>query len=134
MIVIDANVLIYSLVVSEHQTNIMRLRERDPDWRVPRLCLHEVHNVLATIERQGYLALEQSLELLNRAERFVDLAESPVDLPAALVNASRYRLTGYDAQYLTLAQGLGVPLVTEDRHLRTAIPEGVLTIAEFLSC
>jgi predicted nucleic acid-binding protein len=133
VIVVDANILVYSLVVSEHQTNTMRLREKGPDWRVPGLCLHEVHNVLVTMERQGFMTQDQRYGLLSRVEQFMQVAESPVDLSAALANAARYRITGYDAQYVTLAQGLGVPLITEDRRLRTAVPDGVLTVEEFLA-
>jgi len=122
MIVIDANILIYSLIEGEQSALVHKLREQDSDWRTTALCLHEILNVLATYQRRGVLTLAQCRKLLDHAERFIEVAQSEVEMAAALAIAAKYSITGYDAQYVALAQSLNVPLLTEDRKLRGAVP------------
>ncbi len=132
MIVVDANILIYSLIDGDNTKSVQKLREKDNDWRTPSLCMHEVLNVLTTYERRKVLSLVQCRKLLEHAERFLQVAECEVRMDAALTAAAKYAITGYDAQYVALAQALGAPLVTEDRKLRAAVPGIALSIAELL--
>ena len=53
-------------------------------------------------------------------------------MEAALAVAAKYGITGYDAQYVALAQNLAVPLLTEDRRLRLAAPEIGVSMQEFI--
>ena len=41
MIVVDANILIYSLIEGGYSPLVHKLRERDVDWGTTGLCLHE---------------------------------------------------------------------------------------------
>lgn len=132
MIVVDANILIYSLVECEQSELVRQLRERDPDWRTTTLCLHETLNVLATYQRRGVLTLAQCKKLLVHAERFVELAQGEVEMESALGVAAEYGITGYDAQYVALAQGLHAPLITEDKKLRAAVPEWAYSMKDFM--
>jgi predicted nucleic acid-binding protein len=54
-------------------------------------------------------------------------------MEASLAVAAQYGITGYDAQYVTLAQNLAVPLITEDRKLRQAVPEVGISMQEFIA-
>jgi predicted nucleic acid-binding protein len=78
------------------------------------------------------LALEQCLELLKSANRFITVAQYEVDMEASLAVAAKYGITGYDAQYVALAQNLAVPLITEDRKLRQAVPGVGISMQEFI--
>jgi len=133
MIVIDANILLYSLIEGDYTPQVQQLREKDTDWRTTPLCLHEILNVLATYQRRGVLTLTQCRKLLGHAERFIEVAQSEVEMDAALTVAAKYAITGYDAQYVTLAQSLNVPLITEDRKLREAVPGIAFSMKEFLA-
>jgi predicted nucleic acid-binding protein len=133
VIVIDANILIYSLIESDYTLLIERLRAKDSDWRTTALCLHETLNVLATYQRRGILTLAQCLELLTHAERFIKVAQCEVKMDAALTVAAEFAVTGYDAQYVALAQSLNAPLITEDRKLKQAVPEIAFSLREFLA-
>ena len=53
--------------------------------------------------------------------------------PAALAVAAEYAITGYDAQYVVMAQSQNAPLITEDRKLRKAGPGIALSMREFLA-
>ena len=132
MIVIDANILIYALIECDNSRLIPQLRAKDADWRTTGLCLHETLNVLATYQRRGLLTLEQCRELLKSANRFITVAQCEVDMEASLAAAAKYGITGYDAQYVALAQNLAVPLITEDRKLRQAVPGIGISMQEFI--
>ena len=132
MIVIDANILIYALIECDNSRLIPQVREKDADWRTTGLCLHETLNVLATYQRRGVLTLEQCRELLGNASRFISVAQCDVDMEASLVAAAKYGITGYDAQYVALAQNFSVPLITEDRKLRQAVPGVGISMQEFI--
>lgn len=132
MIVIDANILVYSLIEGENTPLIHKLREKDKDWRTTPLCLHEILNVLATYQRHEALTLSQCKKLLDHAERFIQVAQCEVSMGAALTVAAKYAITGYDAQYIALAQSLNALLITEDRKLRVAVPGIAVSMKEFL--
>lgn len=132
MIVIDANILIYALIECDNSRLIPQLRKKNADWRTTGLCLHETLNVLATYQRRGVLTLEQCKELLRNASRFITVAQCEVDMEASLSVAAKYGITGYDAQYVALALNLAVPLITEDRKLRQAVPGVAISMQEFI--
>ena len=133
MIVVDANILVYSLIKCDESALVQKLRERDADWRTTALCLHETLNVLATYQRRGVLTLAQCRALLGHADRFIKVAQCEVEMDAALAVAAEYAITGYDAQYVTLALSLDAPLITEDRKLRKAAPGIAFSMQEFLT-
>ena len=132
MIVIDANILIYSLIDCDYSPLVHKLREKDSDWRTTALCLHETLNVLATYQRREMLTLTQCRKLLDHAERFMKVAQCEVAMDAALAVAAKHAITGYDAQYVALAQSLNAPLITEDRKLRNAVAGVAFSMQEFL--
>lgn len=133
MIVVDANILVYSLIEGDYSPLVHKLRERDMDWRTTGLCRHEILNVLATYQRHDILTLAQCKKLLEHAERFMKVAQCEMKMDAALAVAAKYTITGYDAQYVALAQSLNAPLITEDRKLREAVPGIAFSMQEFLA-
>lgn len=133
MIVVDANILVYSLIEGDYSPLVHKLREKDVDWRTTELCLHETLNVLATYQRRDVLTLAQCKKLLDHAERFMKVAQCEVKMNEALAVAAKYAITGYDAQYVALAQSLNAPLITEDRKLREALPGIAFSMQEFLA-
>lgn len=133
MIVVDANILIYSLIKCDQSPLVQKLRGKDADWRTTALCLHETLNVLATYQRREVLTLAQCRALLGHADRFIKVAQCEVEMDTALAVAAEYAITGYDAQYVALAQSLNAPLITEDRKLRKAVPGIAFSMQEFLA-
>ncbi len=53
-------------------------------------------------------------------------------METSLSVAAKYGITGYDAQYVALAQSLAIPLITEDRKLRLAVPKVGVSMQEFI--
>ena len=95
--------------------------------------MHETLNVLTTYQRRGVLTLTQCKKLLEHAERFMQVAQCEVKMDTALAVAAQYAITGYDAQYVALAQSLHVPLITEDRKLNEAVPGIAFSMQDFLA-
>ena len=54
-------------------------------------------------------------------------------MDAAFVIAAKYAITGYDVQYVALAQSLNAPLITEVRKLHKAVPGIAFSMQEFLA-
>lgn len=97
----------------------------DVSW--PSLVYVEVAHALLRLHRQKLVSLARANTVLRALHAF-DADMHPVESlarPAWDVAFAR-ELSVYDACYLVLAEGLGVPLVTADRRLAEATPNGVL--------
>lgn len=99
--------------------------EADVSW--PSLAYVEVSHTLLRLHRQKVVRLDRVRTVLQ-ALHTLAADVYPVEKlarPAWDVALSR-GLSAYDACYVVLAEGLGVPLVTADRRLAEATPNGVL--------
>jgi predicted nucleic acid-binding protein len=88
----------------------------------PDLINVEVLHTLRRLERRRYLDIARASDALADfallpIARFptLDFLEHAWDL--------RHNFTPYDAAYIALADALGAPLVTADRHLAETIPD-----------
>jgi predicted nucleic acid-binding protein len=131
VIVVDTNVVAYALVEGTHTELARRVRELDPDWRLPELWQHEYLNILATYAKQGGANLKTAQRLWREAVKLLAAATVPVDMPTALDLAVEHGVSAYDAQFIALAVALGVPCVTEDRILLRAFPRVAVSMRAF---
>lgn len=118
-LVVDASVLVTALLGLGDDGARCAALVRDADLAAPHLLQFEVANVLRRQEHRGLvdgrlaaLALDALIDLRFEAWPFAPLA--------ARAWALRSNLTAYDASYVALAEHLGTPLVTLDRHLAGA--------------
>jgi predicted nucleic acid-binding protein len=133
LIVVDANVVAFAFIAGEKTELARALKERDPDWRLPRIWREELASVLATQVRAGRLKRDAALGVYDEALTALLVGETEADPLLALELATDLGISAYDAQYLALARQLGVSCVSEDGHLRRADPSRVLTLAEACS-
>lgn len=131
MIVVDANVVAYLVIDGDRTPLAEAVWELDPDWRLPSLWQHEILNTLATYAKAGGADLEEIERIWYSARIRLSAGEHEVDLPHALELAVLNRVSAYDAQYVTLARRLDVPLITEDRRLRQSFPDRCLSMRDF---
>ena len=120
MIVADTNLIVYYVLEGDRSDAASGVRRRDPSWVAPPLWASECRNALVQHVRHGRLALTQARGAWGVARALVRDVE--VDPLAALDAAHAHGLSGYDAEFVALAEALGVPLVTDDRRVLTSCP------------
>ncbi|MGH7441267.1 MAG: type II toxin-antitoxin system VapC family toxin [bacterium] len=124
MIVVDTNILVYLFVQGPKTGLAKRLLEHDPQWILPTLWRHEFHNVLVTHVQTKRLSQDQAERIWEKVVDLLADSEREADMAAALRMALEYKLTGYDAQFLALAEAQGVFCLSEDKALKVRAPAG----------
>ena len=114
MIVVDTNVISYLLIRGERSEAMDRLYRREPHWVAPSLWADEFINVVCTYERAGLLRPEETYPLVEEATQVMAGGSYEVPPQRILEVARRTGCSGYDSQYIALAEDLGVPLYTCD--------------------
>jgi len=89
---------------------------------VPTLWQLELANVLKTACTRGKLDLDTARQILDALGRLpIEIDTSPAPGQRQLFElAMRYQLSSYDAAYLELAMRHGLPIATQDMHLKEA--------------
>jgi predicted nucleic acid-binding protein len=117
MIVVDANVLVYWATDSPQTDHVDELRTRDSNWRTVPLWRYEFTNAIAMMVRAKVLSQPKALDALAKADALMTPREYTVPQSDVLRLTNHYNISAYDAQYITLAQLLGVTCVTADARL-----------------
>ena len=122
MIVADSNLIASCVLESSATKDALRLRESDPDWRVPRLWRYEVMNILATMVKAKRLDKNIAMKLYSGLAAALAPCEQDSPPKAILDLVSAYGITGYDAQFVALAIELDCSLYTQDKELLRKFP------------
>ena len=117
MIVIDNSVLVPAIITSANSAQARKAAARDAQWILPPLWKFEFTNVMATLLRSRVIDEVAARSALADAQTLVSQREVAVDQVHALRLAVGLSISGYDAQYLALADAYGVRCVTEDQEL-----------------
>ena len=133
MIVVDASVVAYLLIEGELTEAVRELYQVDPEWVTPPILNHEILSILASVgvDEQS----PHAVEVIWRDARALLGARQQVPDPVnSLRLAVELGISGYDAQYLSLAQQLKLPLITGDaRLLEVARSRAAAQIAPILT-
>jgi predicted nucleic acid-binding protein len=120
VIVADTNLIAYLLLPGPHTEQAARVRARDAAWVAPPLWRSELRNVLVLYVRQDRLDLSAAQSIFSDAAALLE--DRSAEANAVLETATERSLTAYDAEFVALAQMLGLPLVTSDRRVLRACP------------
>lgn len=132
MIVVDSNVLAYYWV-NGPLTRLARLVwEKDPEWHVPILWRSEMRSILTGYFREGTLSGEQAIGVMAAAEQSLSDREHTVASEDVFGVVAGTDLSAYDAEFVSLANALSVPLVTSDKAILKAFPDRALTMQAFV--
>lgn len=123
MIVVDSNVIAYCWIRGERTALAHRLRRLDADWHAPVLWRSEVRNILTGYRRDGSLTDGQVRRIMAAAEAGFAGREHQLPSDRVFAVTERHLLSAYDAEFVALAEILGVPLVTEDRAILRCWPD-----------
>jgi predicted nucleic acid-binding protein len=132
VIVVDTNVIAYSLIEGDRTPQAQALWQRDSRWCLPSLWRYEFLNVLSAYVRAGGMELSDATRLWHSAGRLYTPMENGVDMNAVLELSVEKEISTYDAQFVFLAHSLGVPLISEDKQLRRRCPETVVSMDDYL--
>lgn len=118
--VLDASALVLALVGRSGAAEELRARLPTIRRHAPHLIDAEVGNVLRRHERSGLISTEEAQLAVGIGHALIDHRYPHTGEMAQ--RAWRYRATisFYDALYVALAAGLGVPLLTADARLARA--------------
>ena len=128
MIVVDSNVIAYCWIHGERTALAHRLRRLDADWHAPLLWRSELRNILTGYRRDGSLADRQVRQIMAAAEAGLVGREHHLPSDRVFAVTERFRLSAYDAEFVALAEILGVPLVTEVRAILRCWPGQALSL------
>ncbi len=131
MIVVDANVLLYSYFPSDFKALVDKLFLEDPNWIAPALWRSEFRNVTAKFVKRG-LPFNTAMEIIELAEQFMDGSEVPVTSHEVMLLADQSGCTAYDCEYAAVALKRTVPLVTFDLQVLKKFPGIAYRVDEFL--
>lgn len=114
MIVVDTNVLAYLLVPGRHTEAAEQLLLSDPVWAAPLLWRSEPRSFLATYVRAKHMELSDAVALYRRASDIIGSEEYEAETSEVLRLAKASSSSAYDCEFVSVAEYLGVKLVTAD--------------------
>ncbi len=133
MIVVDANVIGYLVIQGDQTTEAESVLQADADWVAPYLWRSELRNVLTLYIRKNLLSFTDALSIAQEAAVLMEANEYEVESALVLNLATSSNCSAYDCEYVALALGLGVPLVTSDRQLLKEFPAIAVSMESFTS-
>jgi predicted nucleic acid-binding protein len=128
MIVVDSNVIAYCWIHGTRTALAHRLRRIDADWHAPVLWRSEMRSILTGYRRDGSLDDSQVRKIMAAAETGLTGREHHLPSDRVFRVTEQSRLSAYDAEFVALAEILGVPLVTEDRAILAAFPGRAVSV------
>ena len=114
MIVADANLIAYFAIEGERTPVSRRVFAKDRVWIAPELWRAEMLSILAGRIRRKEDTLEGAEQDYLYAESLMRSNTYPVDFRRVLSVVAQTGCTGYDSQYIALAEERRVKLVTTD--------------------
>lgn len=131
MIVVDTNVIAFLLIEGDRTAQAEGVFKRDTDWVAPYLWRSEFRSVLAFYVRKRRIHLDDAIALMREAEVLMQGREFEVESARVLELAESSKCSAYDCEYVTLAERLGVELVTSDRKVLKAFSWIAIEMASF---
>ncbi|NLI77812.1 MAG: type II toxin-antitoxin system VapC family toxin [Candidatus Riflebacteria bacterium] len=131
MIAVDTQVIVYHYLPGEKSELTENLIRRDSDWVTSPLWKYEFRNVLAGFIRKKLVAPLDAVRIAEEAEQFFLNREVLVP-PARIVELmAKFPCTGYDLEFVAVAQEMGTRLVTNDGDLLKHFPRATIPLKEF---
>jgi predicted nucleic acid-binding protein len=130
MIVVDATVVPFLFLEGEMTQAVRDLHALDPGWVTPPILNHEILHLLSKL---GVAEGHEPMERLWREIRSILSASQQVPDPVRSLRLGiDHGLSGYEAQYLCLAESLNIPLITEETRLQELSPKRAFGVMDYL--
>ena len=132
MIAVDTNLIVDLFLRTPHTDLARAIARQDREWHAPLLWRSEFASVLWQHHRSSGLALDAARALHRHACAWMDGTEHVPSFDTVLGLAFDTGASTYDCQFVAVARGMGVRLLSHDRRLRRAFPDGVLDPRDFV--
>jgi len=131
VIVVDSNVVAYYWINGPLTETAQQVWAKDPEWHLPTLWRSEMRSILTGYLRDGTLSAAQIGRVMSAAEQACAGREHLVSSEKVFEIVAETGLSAYDAEFVALAKGLSVPLVTADKIVLRTFPDRALTMEAF---
>lgn len=132
MIVTDTNIIAYLMIQGNLTNQAKKVFNRDSDWVVPGLWKHEFLNIMATLVNTERAELNNVILCYEKAIKLFSRLEKEPNYRNVLTISTHHRISAYDAQFVSLAMELDVPLITEDKRLLDKFPDNTQIMDQFI--
>lgn len=122
MIVVDTNILAYYWIPGAFSEMVEKVYLEDRDWITSPLWRYEFRNTLAGYLRKKWIEPEDAIQLIGEAERKMEDREVGVSAAQVVKLIGRSKCSGYDCEFVALAENLGLPLLTMDKQILSEFP------------
>ncbi len=123
MIVVDTNVMVHLIMGGSEATESTLLLERDDQWTAPEIIMSELRNVLVGFVRRQTITPEQAKTMSGYAAEVLENRIVSVHSSRVIDVALECGLTAYDAEFVSLARMLNIPLATLDNGILRGAPD-----------
>jgi len=131
MIVADTNLVAY-FVIPGALTNAAELvRAKDRDWIAPSLLRSELLSVAARYVEAGLVDRDEALRSFRRGLGLVKIGDQQSDPVGVLNLCAQSGCTGYDAEFIWMANEMNLRLVTADAALIKSFPNVAVGFEDF---
>lgn len=131
MIVADTNLIVYLFITGDQTSLAQEVLAKDPHWIVPPLWQSEFRNVIAGYIRRG-ITIVQAKQIMTDAMLTLENRQVIPSSEKILDLISKSDCTAYDCEFITLAQQVGILLVTADKQLLARFPDSTISLEEFV--
>jgi predicted nucleic acid-binding protein len=116
LIVVDTSAVLNALLKTPADERLLDRLGREADLHAPHLIDVEILHAARGLVRARKLT-EDAVERFRRDYEDLSITRYPHQPLSDRIWELRHTLTAYDAAFIALSEGLGVPLVTCDRRL-----------------
>lgn len=133
MIVVDTNVIAYLMIKGEFTDDANNVFKKDSDWIAPNLWKYEFLNILTTLINTKRAELNNVISYFKITNKlFPKLGKEP-NFENVITISAKHKISAYDAQFVSLAMDLDIPLITHDKQLLGKFPDISQTMYQFIS-
>jgi predicted nucleic acid-binding protein len=133
MIVADSNLIAYLHLPGPKESVADAVLVKDSEWWVPPLWKSEFRSILFAFMRTRGMDLTTAEAHWAEAMDHLGPNQMEPNPAGVLAKASKSKLSAYDAEFVVLAEELGVRLVTSDQRVIEAFPETAISPEDFVN-
>lgn len=132
MIVADTCLIVHLYNETKFTGLAQKVLEKDSNWIMPFLWKEEYANVLSKIARKENRFSEEIVAFYNFTLTELKGCAISVEIDDAIRLSIKYKISVYDAHFVTLATYQNTILITEDKEILKKCPHIAVNMQHFL--